>query len=94
MCPQDGVTIEQKNSQKSRILESSVPDSRHFGTRIRTSESDPDPGLFVSDLQDTIKNLFFLKCFWLLLFEGTFNHSSQIKSHKGKKKFRNQGFSY
>jgi hypothetical protein len=33
---------------------------------------DPDPAIFVIDLQDANKNLFFKKFFCLSLFEGTF----------------------
>jgi hypothetical protein len=32
----------------------------------------PDPAIFVTDLQDANKKLFFSKFFCLLLFEGTF----------------------
>jgi hypothetical protein len=44
---------------------------------------DPDPAIFVIDLQDANKKLFFC----LILFEGTFtvltvHHFSKIKSHK------------
>jgi hypothetical protein len=36
-------------------------------------DSDPDPALFVTDLQDANKKLIFIKkVFLLLLFEGTF----------------------
>jgi hypothetical protein len=46
--------------------------------RIRTC--DADPALFVSDLQDTNKNILFLFVFMLIPFEGTFlYHSSKIK---------------
>ncbi len=43
----------------------SVPDPEHFGTdpdlhRQTNPDSAPDPALFVSDLQDTNKKLFFL----------------------------------
>jgi hypothetical protein len=47
---------------KSRLT--SVPDPWHFGV-------DPDPAIFVIDLQEAVKKLFFL-FFCLLLFEGTF----------------------
>jgi hypothetical protein len=42
------------------------------------SDADPDPAIFVSDLQDINKKIFF--CF--LLFEGTLHHFSKIKSNK------------
>jgi hypothetical protein len=39
-------------------------------------DPDPDPAIFVIDLQDANKKLIFSKFFCLFLFEGTF------KSHK------------
>ncbi len=46
-------------------------------------EADPDPAIFVNDLQDVNKKLlFFSKYFCLLLFESTFHHFSKTKSHK------------
>ncbi len=63
----------------------------YFG--LTDPESDPDSALFVSDLQDTNKNIFFSKFFCFLLFEGTFNNSSEAKGHKkGKKVVEIQGF--
>jgi hypothetical protein len=44
--------------------------------------SDPDPAIFVIDLQDANKNLNFLESFLLLLFDGTFTSFSKIKSQK------------
>jgi hypothetical protein len=44
-------------------------------------DSDPDPAIFVIDLQDANKKLI-KKVFWLLLFEGTFTSFSKIKSQK------------
>jgi hypothetical protein len=35
-------------------------------------DADPDPTIFVRDLQDVDKKLFFLQVFLLILFEGTF----------------------
>jgi hypothetical protein len=35
-------------------------------------DPDPDPAIFVIDLQDANKKLFIPKFFCLLLFEGTF----------------------
>jgi hypothetical protein len=59
---------------------------------------DPDPAIFVIDLQDASKKLIFLnKFFCLLLFEGTFTSFFEDKKSKKKKKSqssRNQGFSY
>jgi hypothetical protein len=44
---------------------------------------DPDPAIFVVDLQDANKKQFFLrKFFCLLIFEGTFTSFSRIKSQK------------
>jgi hypothetical protein len=45
---------------------------------------DPDPDIFVFDLQeqDANKKQFFSKFFCLLLFKGIFHHFSEIKSHK------------
>jgi hypothetical protein len=40
---------------------------------------DPDPAIFVLDLQEANKKLFFNKFFCLLLFEGTFTSFSQDK---------------
>ncbi len=56
-------------------VEYSVVDPWHFGARIRASDpmdQDPTPAIFVLDLQDANKILFFSKFFCLLLFEGTF----------------------
>jgi hypothetical protein len=41
-------------------------------------DADPDPAIFVSDLQDVTKKLIFC----LLLFEGTFTSFFKDKSHK------------
>jgi hypothetical protein len=44
---------------------------------------DPDPAIFIIDLQEAIKKLIFLKKFFcILLFEGTFPSFSKIKSQK------------
>ncbi len=53
---------------------------------------DPDPAIFVINLYDANKNLFFSKCFWLLLFEGKFTYFSKIKSQKLSKSSKNQVF--
>jgi hypothetical protein len=44
-----------------------------------TTVMDPDPAIFISNLQDGNKKLFFTKFFCLLLFEATL---SKNKSHK------------
>jgi hypothetical protein len=43
---------------------------------------DPDPFIFVIDLQNANKKLFFSKFFCLLLFEGTLTTYSREKSHE------------
>jgi hypothetical protein len=58
-------------------------------------DADPDPVIFVIDLQDANKKLIYKKCFYLLLFKGIF--TSFFKDKKVKKKSqnsRNHGFSY
>jgi hypothetical protein len=56
-------------------------------------DADPNPAIFVIDLEDANKNKFFLKQFFcILLFEGTF--ISFIKNKKKLQNSRNQGFSY
>jgi hypothetical protein len=53
---------------------------------------DPDPSIFIIDLQDTNKKQILKKNFCRLLFEGT----TFTSFYKGKKSqnSRNQGFSY
>jgi hypothetical protein len=41
----------------------------------------PDPALFVNDLQDASKKLFFLHILCLFLFEGTYTPFFKKKSH-------------
>jgi hypothetical protein len=55
-------------------------------------DPDQDPAVFVRTFKMPTKNLF--KFFCLLLFEGTFNHSSKIKSHKEVTKQCKSRFSY
>jgi hypothetical protein len=45
-------------------------------------DADPDPSIFITDLQDANKKLFkkFFPC--ILLFEGTYTSFSKIKSQK------------
>jgi hypothetical protein len=59
-------------------------------------DPDPDPAIFVIDLQEANKILFFLmKFFCLLLFEGTFTSFFKDKKNQQKSQnSRNQGFSY
>jgi hypothetical protein len=40
---------------------------------------DPDPAIFVIDLQDANQKLFFKSFFCLLLFEGTFTQSNEYQ---------------
>jgi hypothetical protein len=52
-------------------------------------DSDPDPAIFVTDLQDGYKKLITNFFFCLLLFVGAFQRKKSKKVAK-----RNQGFSY
>ncbi len=97
MCPQDGVTIEQKNSQKPRILASSVPDPWHFGVRIRgpvQRTSRFGSGSCSMTFKMPTKIYFFLSfssCYFLKIH---LYHSLHIKSHKQVKNSKNQGVSF
>ncbi len=51
--------------------------------------SDPDPAIFVIDLQDTNKKLIKKKIFGLLIFEGTF--TSFFKNKKPKRSHETVG---
>ncbi len=56
----------------------SVVDPWHFGT-----VTDPDPGIFVSDLQDDdLKLLFFLRFFAYYFLKLHLHHYSKLKSYK------------
>jgi hypothetical protein len=56
-------------------------------------DSDPDPAIFVFDLQ--AKNFFKIKFICLMLLEGTFTSFSKDKKvQKKSQTSRNQGFSY
>ncbi len=62
---------------------------------IRIRILDPDPSIFVIDLQDANnKTNFLFNFFCLLLFEDTFISYLKIKSQKESQNSRNQGFSY
>ncbi len=73
---------------------SSVPDLLHFGVdpdpRIHASDQgirirDPDPAIFVTDLQEANKKQFFMKFFCLLstyFLKIHLHHFSKIKSPK------------
>jgi hypothetical protein len=46
-------------------------------------DPDPDPSIFIINLQDANKKLIFLKkFFFILLFEGNFTSFSKVKSQK------------
>jgi hypothetical protein len=47
---------------------------------LMDSDSDPDPAIFVLDLQDANKKLILKKFFGLLLFEGTVTSFFEAKS--------------
>jgi hypothetical protein len=53
---------------------------------------DPDPAIFVIDLQDANKKLIFKKPFCCFLLEDTFTSFSKIKSQKGATKQRESRF--
>jgi hypothetical protein len=60
------------------------------------SDSDPDPAIFVIDVQDALAKTNLKKFSCLLLFEGIqyLHQFSKIKSQKRSQNSRNQGFSY
>ncbi len=55
---------------------------------------DPDPAVFIIDLQDDNNIQIEKNIFRLLLFEGTFTLFVNDKSQKKSQNSRNQGFSY
>jgi hypothetical protein len=58
-------------------------------------DPDPDPAIFVIDLQDANKKLIFVKNFSAYYFLKVQLHPfSKIKSKKESQNSRNQGFSY
>jgi hypothetical protein len=58
-------------------------------------DSDPDPAIFVIDLQDASKKLIFNTIFSAYYFlKVHLHHFSKIKSQKESQNRRNQGFSY
>ncbi len=52
-------------------------------------DSDPDPAIFVIDLQDVNKKLFFFKLLCFLLFEGTIK--SFLKDKKSRRSHKTVG---
>jgi hypothetical protein len=68
-----------------------------YWIQIRFWIPDPDPAIFVIDLQDVSQKQIFLTQFFLpITFEGTLHldHFSKIKRQKESQNSRNQGFSY
>jgi hypothetical protein len=65
----------------------SVAYPRHFGV-----DPDPDPAIFVIDLQDANKKLIFFQVFCLLLFRGTF--PSFFKDKKSKRSHKAVGIKF
>jgi hypothetical protein len=61
---------------------------------IRIRILDPDPAIFVIDLQDANKKLVFFFFFCLLLLECTFTSFFKEKIQIESQNSRNQGFSY
>jgi hypothetical protein len=61
-------------------------------------DSDPHPAIFMIDIQDADKKLFFVKkVFLYITFKGTFTlffKDKKSQRSKKKKNSRNQGFSY
>jgi hypothetical protein len=55
---------------------------------------DPDPAIFIIDLQDASKKLIFITIFSAFYFLKVYiHHFSKIKSQKESQNSRNQGFS-
>jgi hypothetical protein len=58
-------------------------------------DSDPDPAIFIIDLQDASKKIIFNTIFSAYYFlKVHLHHFSKIKSQKEPQNSRNQGFSY
>jgi hypothetical protein len=58
-------------------------------------DPDPDPAIFVIDLQDASKKLIFNTIFFANYFlKKHLHHFSKIKSQKEPQNSRNKGFSY
>jgi hypothetical protein len=57
-------------------------------------DSEPDPAVFVIDIQDASKKLIYLKKFFLLISFWKYGTFSKIKVEKKSQNSRNQGFSY
>ena len=66
-----------------------------FGSGSGSWILDPDPAIFVIDLQDASKKLIFKTIFSAYYFlKVHLHHISKIKSQKESQNSRNQGFSY
>jgi hypothetical protein len=50
-------------------------------------DPDPDPAIFVIDLQDANKKQIFEKVFLLIFFEGTFTFFKDKKSQNSRNQF-------
>ncbi len=96
--------VVKKCKNKNHILLNNVPDPWHFvvdlDPRIHASDSwirilDPDPAIFVIDLQDASKKLIFYTIFSDCYFlKVHIQYFSKIKSQKESQNSRIQGFSY
>ncbi len=80
--------------------QSSVADPWHFGVdpdpRIHASDRilDPDPAIFVIDLQDASKKQICYTIFSAYFLKVHLHHFSKMKSQKESQNSKNQGFSY
>jgi hypothetical protein len=74
-------------------IRGSMPLSNESGSGSRIP--DPDPAIFLIDLQDSSKKLIFNKIFSAYYFlKLHLHHFAKIKSQKESQNSRNQGFSY
>ncbi len=83
-----GYRIRIRNTTTGTTIYSSVTDPWHFGGGSGSADPclwlmDPDPAIFVIDLQDASKKqIFWHNFFCLLLFEATFTSFSKDKKSK------------
>jgi hypothetical protein len=86
--------------RKIRLIESQCSGSMTFWGGSGSADPslwlmDPDPAIFVIDLQDDSKKLIFNTIFSAYYFlKVHLHHFSEIKSQKESQNGRNQGFSY
>jgi hypothetical protein len=59
-----------------------------------SGSADPDPSIFIIDLQDANKKIFKKSFSAYYLLKEHLHHFSKIKSQKKSQNSRNQGFSY